>query len=1193
MDIECGNNLEEANVGLGCAREMKAHCIPTQIEAEQSGSAKWSIEVASGGRGANGNIGKNGESLVRGPMRKENHGSSQCILGGSPMGAAMLENGSPKIMKKGKGVEQEEGTQEDDRTEGDTWLCAYATKSTGEGVLKARSMSNSPLRRRKKKILSELGDSLPNPRRSTRISARLQKAGANLVRGDGVSMDSISDKDINLCNSRWCSYRAADDPINLWESGKRFGIACRGDEDAVINEYVRMEARDEEVVNCNKKGDVKGDNGSGSILSMWHKEAFRYDSHVMGKGFIVVFGYYSKTNIRCVVVNVYAACNLSDKRLLWEELSNIKASSQDMVWCMCGDFNVIRRRGERKGSKDRVDHSSEMDGFNRFIDTNLLLDIPIVCKKFTWFKSNGSVKRRLDRVLVTEEWLDHWPMSKQYVQRREVSDHCAIVVKSMAKDWGPKPFRTIDAWMLEKGFSEMIKEKWSSYDVQGCEFVKCKEKLKRMKGDLKAWNMDVFGNIHSKKREILQAIENFDNQDCFSNLTESDRAKRCELIGCLRDIDKKLESVMCQKARVNWLKYGDSCTKFYYSTLRWRRLRNEVKGVEVGDQWCEEPSTVRLEAKKIFEKRFKATKDFGVRLDGVEFKSLSEEDNASLIASFTEEEIRNAVWQCEGTKSPGPDGFNFNFLKKSWDFIKEDIVAAVCLFHENVCIPKGCNASFIALIPKVRDPTTLEKYRPISLVGAVYKIIAKVMAEGLRKCYRLLSMKAILRGFELASGLKINFHKSKIAGINVPQRDLECYAKTLNCDQMGIPFTYLGLEVGGNPRKKKFWEPVLNKLKLRLSVWKGTGLGVQKYHKHLKKVPLGMGQGEDTNIMAKWRWRCISSEKGKWKECLDSKYDLKHSGNHTFMRLQSWWWKDLGKVCGEGDGDGWFQEAVGWKVGRGDKARFWEDVWIGNVNLKTLFPRLYSVSLNQGQKVEEVGMWDDARWMWCLRWRRARFEWEIPLEEELGILSTRAIIIKDVKDIQVWSCDESGCYNVSSAYVCLDEIDRGPHYDAFKYLWKAKAFPNVLTTTWRVLLGRRGVVLSTLVCPMCQTKEESCQHLFLECKFALRVWALCFKWIGLVFVQHNDIMAHFVSFHLIQSSNIQNEVWKGVWAAIVRCLWEHRNLVVFNQGVVDAEEVFHNAQLKSWLWLKNKAQHFNYSFAEWMMNPLVCITSCK
>jgi len=43
---------------------------------------------------------------------------------------------------------------------------------------------------------------------------------------------------------------------------------------------------------------------------------------------------------------------------------------------------------------------------------------------------------------------------------------------------------------------------------------------------------------------------------------------------------------------------------------------------------------------------------------------------------------------------------------------------------------------------------------------------------------------------------------------------------------MGFPFNYLGLEVGGNPRKKKFWEPVINKLKARLNVWKGRILSM-------------------------------------------------------------------------------------------------------------------------------------------------------------------------------------------------------------------------------------------------------------------------------------------------------------------------------------------------------------------------------
>jgi len=153
----------------------------------------------------------------------------------------------------------------------------------------------------------------------------------------------------------------------------------------------------------------------------------------------------------------------------------------------------------------------------------------------------------------------------------------------------------------------------------------------------------------------------------------------------------------------------------------------------VGCQWCEEPCTVRAEAKKLFENRFKASREFGVRLDAVEFKSLSQEDNLSLVAEFTEKEIRDAVWQCEGSKSPRPDGFNFNFIKNSWEVLKVEIVATLANFHATGYIPKGCNASFIALVPKVRDPILLEQYRPISLVGAMYKIISKVLARRIKQ----------------------------------------------------------------------------------------------------------------------------------------------------------------------------------------------------------------------------------------------------------------------------------------------------------------------------------------------------------------------------------------------------------------------------------------------------------------------------
>ena len=75
-----------------------------------------------------------------------------------------------------------------------------------------------------------------------------------------------------------------------------------------------------------------------------------------------------------------------------------------------------------------------------------------------------------------------------------------------------------------------------------------------------------------------------------------------------------------------------------------------------------------------------------------------------LVGSFSEEEIRKAVWDCDSEKSPGPDGLNFKFIKQFWQILKPDVLRFIDEFHANGVIPRGANASFITLIPKVSDP---------------------------------------------------------------------------------------------------------------------------------------------------------------------------------------------------------------------------------------------------------------------------------------------------------------------------------------------------------------------------------------------------------------------------------------------------------------------------------------------------------
>ncbi|MCH79435.1 RNA-directed DNA polymerase (Reverse transcriptase) [Trifolium medium] len=65
----------------------------------------------------------------------------------------------------------------------------------------------------------------------------------------------------------------------------------------------------------------------------------------------------------------------------------------------------------------------------------------------------------------------------------------------------------------------------------------------------------------------------------------------------------------------------------------------------------------------------------------------------------------------------------------------------------------------------------------------------------------LWSLKAILRGFEMTSGLKINFWKSNLMGINVSADFMRLASTFVNCRVGQIPFKYLGLPVSANPRR--------------------------------------------------------------------------------------------------------------------------------------------------------------------------------------------------------------------------------------------------------------------------------------------------------------------------------------------------------------------------------------------------------
>ena len=116
-------------------------------------------------------------------------------------------------------------------------------------------------------------------------------------------------------------------------------------------------------------------------------------------------------------------------------------------------------------------------------------------------------------------------------------------------------------------------------------------------------------------------------------------------------------------------------------------------------------------------------------LDAVVFSRIYEEDATWLDRPFDEEEVLGVVHDFNGDKALGPDGFTMTFFQSCCSMVKTDIMNVFHIFHAHAVFEKSLNATFLTLIPKKIDVVDVKAFWPNSLVGGLYKITAKVLAN--------------------------------------------------------------------------------------------------------------------------------------------------------------------------------------------------------------------------------------------------------------------------------------------------------------------------------------------------------------------------------------------------------------------------------------------------------------------------------
>lgn len=234
----------------------------------------------------------------------------------------------------------------------------------------------------------------------------------------------------------------------------------------------------------------------------------------------------------------------------------------------------------------------------------------------------------------------------------------------------------------------------------------------------------MFEHINHNIAALEEKIQSLDSASNNIPLDESEPGERKVAQQDLWTWLKRKDMFWAQNSRGKWLKEGDKNTRYFYTLASIRERKNSITSLPINGSDITDPPGLKKEAIKYFKNIFTEEHPTQPTFNGLDFRRISAQQSATLMASFSKEEVDNAVASCNSQKALRPDGFNFSFIKSAWEIIKEDIYNMVDNFWSTNSLPKGSNAAWVALIPKVDTPCGFKDFRPISMVSCICKIIA-------------------------------------------------------------------------------------------------------------------------------------------------------------------------------------------------------------------------------------------------------------------------------------------------------------------------------------------------------------------------------------------------------------------------------------------------------------------------------------
>nr|XP_025670270.1 uncharacterized protein LOC112770062 [Arachis hypogaea] len=384
-----------------------------------------------------------------------------------------------------------------------------------------------------------------------------------------------------------------------------------------------------------------------------------------------------------------------------------------------GDFNEILRLEERKGA---VSLPASAEDFKEWVQDLQLVDLPLTDRKFTWFR--GQSYSRVDRILVSLEWLEEFPDTRLKGGPRGLLDHCLLILEDTRLWAGPRPFRSFNSSFTHEGFLRMLKDEWRNLgDDQST------SKLKALTIPLRRWHKDNFGDMDNRIKKFEEEIKKIDDMVSAGSYDGTMEARKKALVTCCAKWYARKEIHWKQMSRSQHARDMDKNTRYFHNLALARRRNNRIDSLVINRRLVRNQARLKIVITGFYKDLYQQEHALFIGIHDGLVKWIDDGEAAVLEEMPSLEEIRKAVWDCDSSTASGSDGYNMNLIKKCWGEIGQELTVAVLGFFQSAKLPTEANVTWVALAPKFMGAKEIKDLRSISMVGCVYKVISKVLVR--------------------------------------------------------------------------------------------------------------------------------------------------------------------------------------------------------------------------------------------------------------------------------------------------------------------------------------------------------------------------------------------------------------------------------------------------------------------------------